>query len=141
MPQVLLGMGSNIQPESHLIDAAKSLRKNFPDVCFSRVYRSEAVGMEGDDFLNACCLLRHDWPEQQFLAWLKALEDKHGRDRSEGSWKPRTLDLDVLMKDGVVVDSDFYKYGHIYVPASELVRCQAGDAKASAQLERVHLQL
>jgi len=141
MPQVLLGMGSNIHPDIHLSDAAKSLRHKFSDVYFSQVYRSAAVGMEGDDFLNACCLLQHDWSEHQFTTWLKALEDEHGRDRSEGSWKPRTLDLDILMIDGVVVDADFYKYGHVYMPASELVQCDVCDTQAFATLEAVNLKL
>jgi 2-amino-4-hydroxy-6-hydroxymethyldihydropteridine diphosphokinase len=141
MPQVLLGMGSNIDPEAHLQDAAKVIHDKFPQAKFSQVYRSAAVGMDGDDFLNACCLLEHDLSEYMFSAWLKGLEDQHGRDRSQGSWKPRTLDLDVLMVDGKLLDEDLYKYGHIYVPASELVRCKALDTAAFAALEHVQLTL
>ncbi|PCI03690.1 MAG: 2-amino-4-hydroxy-6-hydroxymethyldihydropteridine diphosphokinase [Zetaproteobacteria bacterium] len=121
MTQVLLGMGSNIEPEQHLKDAAQALKTKFVTVQFSSVYQSAAVGMDGDDFLNACCLLEHDLGQAELLVWLKALEDKHGRDRSEGSWKPRTLDLDILMVDGEVVDKHFYTYGHIAVPALELM--------------------
>jgi 2-amino-4-hydroxy-6-hydroxymethyldihydropteridine diphosphokinase len=141
MPQVLLGMGSNIDPEAHLKDAAKVIHDKFPQAQFSQVYRSAAVGMDGDDFLNACCLLEHDLSEHTFSAWLKDLEDQHGRDRSQGSWKPRTLDLDVLMVDGKLLDEDLYKYGHIYVPASELVSYKALDTAAFAPLEHVQLTL
>jgi len=141
MPQVLLGMGSNIEPEQHLEDASIALKEAFPDVQFSHVYRSAAVGMDGDDFLNACCLLHHDLTADDFLIWLKALEDKHGRDRSEGSWKPRTLDLDILMVDEVLLDEDLYKYGHIYVPASELVSCKACNQQQFSPLQQVDIQL
>jgi len=120
MTSVLLGMGSNIHPEQHLKDAANAIRQQFSNVLFSAVYQSTAVGMEGDDFLNACCLLEHDMAAKAFVTWLKNLEDEHGRDRAKGSWKPRTLDLDVLMLDDEVVDEDFYKYAHITIPALEL---------------------
>jgi len=140
MPKVLLGMGSNIEPEKHLQDAAKVLKETFVDVQFSNVYRSAAVGMDGDDFLNACCLLTHQLSKHEFSQWLKKLEDEHGRDRSEGSWKPRTLDLDILMADDVLMDEDLYLYGHVYVPASELVTCTPCDTEF-ADLQQVEMQL
>ena len=120
MTKVLVGMGSNIEPEHHLSQAAAALRAMFGEVEFSTVYRSAAVGMEGDDFLNACCLFDTTLPQAEVKARLKALEDRFGRDRSAGSWKPRTLDLDVLVYDTHVVDDEIYRYAHAFVPASEL---------------------
>jgi len=117
----LVGMGSNIDPEQHLASAAKEIRERFPACGFSSVYRSRAVGMDGDDFLNACCLIRGVPVRDELVSWFKQLEDRHGRDRSEGSWKPRTLDLDLLVYDDAVCDDDLFRYPHVYVPASELV--------------------
>ena len=121
MATALIGMGSNIDPERHLTEAATEIRARFPSCGFSAVYRSKAVGMEGDDFLNACCLIEGMPGREELVGWFKKLEDRHGRDRSEGSWKPRTLDLDLLVYDGTVVDDDLFRYPHVYVPASELV--------------------
>lgn len=121
MPAALVGMGSNISPEKHLVDAAVKIRKRFIDVHFSSVYQSRAVGMDGDDFLNACCLINNVSDRGELIRWFKSLEDEHGRDRSEGSWKPRTLDLDLLMFDEEVLDDDLFRYPHVYVPASELI--------------------
>ena len=121
MATALIGMGSNIDPEQHLMDAAKEIRVRFPDCRFSAVYRSKAVGMEGDDFLNACCLIEGVLAQAELVGWFKGLEDRHGRDRSEGSWKPRTLDLDLLVYGDEVLDDDLFRYPHVYVPASELV--------------------
>ncbi|HXH72856.1 MAG TPA: 2-amino-4-hydroxy-6-hydroxymethyldihydropteridine diphosphokinase [Mariprofundaceae bacterium] len=121
MPEILLGLGSNIEPEANLHRAAEALRRLFGEVRFSAVYRSAAVGMQGDDFLNACCLLRSQLPLHELKQLLKRLEDAQQRDRSQGSWKPRTLDLDVLMYGGEVVDDELYRYAHAYVPAAELV--------------------
>jgi len=118
---VLVGLGSNIEPEVNLEHAARVLREQFGEVRFSAVYRSAAVGMEGDDFLNACCRFRTDLPLAELKQLLKRIEDAHDRDRSQGSWKPRTLDLDVLIYHGEVVDDELYRYAHAYVPAAELV--------------------
>jgi len=122
MSLVLIGLGSNVEPESNLQQAASALREAFGEVSFSQVYRSAAVGMAGGDFLNACCLLSTDMALSQVKTRLKQLEDMQGRDRSEGSWKPRTMDLDVLIYDEDVVDDELYRYAHAFVPAAELVR-------------------
>jgi len=130
--EALIGMGSNIEPELNLRKAAKVIRRQFPGVCFSRVYRSAAVGMDGDDFLNACCLFETDISCSRLIHGLKQLEDAQGRRRAAGAWQPRTLDLDMLMFDGGIMDDNFYKYAHIYIPASELVdiRAPASDPEA-----------
>lgn len=141
MHTVLLGLGSNINPELHLSQAALALRKHITDVSFSKVYRSQAVGMDGDDFLNACALLKGVKSIDDLRFWLKALEDLHGRDRSKGSWKPRTLDLDILMVDEVLLDEDVYQYAHVLVPASELIACEPIAGKVYASIEQVELRL
>ena len=121
MTTALIGMGSNIDPEKYLTDAACEMRIRFPACSFSAVYRSKAVGMDGDDFLNACCLIEDVPLKAELVRWFKDLEDRYGRDRSKGSWKPRTLDLDLIIYGDDVLDDDLFRYPHIYVPASELV--------------------
>jgi len=141
MAEFLIGMGSNIEPERHLQKAANVLRETFRDVLFSGVYRSPAIGMRGaTDFLNACCLLHVDMDADALIKWLKQLEDTHGRDRSQGSWKPRTLDLDVLMAAGDVVDSELFRYAHAYVPGCELIDLPHVEMNVG-MLERTDLEL
>jgi len=138
---VLIGMGSNIEPERHLCAAAGAIRERFPDAVFSSVYRSAAVGMDNAaDFLNACCLIDTVMEFARLNAWLKQLEDAHGRDRSQGSWKSRTLDLDVLMWGDKVVGDDLYRYAHVYVPAAELVKLPF-PVDAAGELQSVPLRL
>jgi len=133
MAAVLIGMGSNIDAEANLQQAATALRAVFSDVRFSTVYRSKAIGMDGGDFLNACCLLASDVPQETLKQQLKMLEDAQGRDRSHGSWRPRTLDLDILIYDDVVVDDEVYRYAHAFVPASELMALDATLATTANQ--------
>jgi len=141
MSEFLVGMGSNIDPQRHLKAAAAALSAAFPEAEFSGVYRSAAIGMQGAaDFLNACCLLQSDMQQDALASWLKQLEDTHGRDRSEGSWKPRTLDLDVLMAGGQVVDDELFRYAHAYVPARELVDLPNADVDISG-LKQIDLRL
>ncbi len=137
---VLLGLGSNIEPELHLRAAAIAIRKQFPGARFSKVYRSTAVGMEAADFLNACCLLWTEMDRTVLHTWLKDLENTRGRDRRRGSWRPRTLDLDILMFDGEIVDNDLYRFPHVYIPAMELVSLPSRRFPA-ANLEAVPLHL
>jgi len=140
MADVLVGMGSNIKPEDNLLRAAAALRTEFDNVKFSSVYRSPAVGMDGDDFLNACCVFYSNLAQAEVRRRMKVLEDAQGRDRSRGSWKPRTIDLDVLMYNGEVMDDELYQYAHAFVPASELVRIRRSGA-CVGQLTPVALRL
>ncbi len=121
MTTALIGMGSNIDPEKHLQCASQDISQYFSGVAYSKVYQSPAIGMDGDDFLNACCLLSGVPEKGDLFKWLKCLEDKYGRDRSEGSWKPRTLDLDLVMYGDEILDDDLFRYAHVFVPASELI--------------------
>ncbi|MBF0281127.1 MAG: 2-amino-4-hydroxy-6-hydroxymethyldihydropteridine diphosphokinase [Zetaproteobacteria bacterium] len=141
MKRIIIGLGSNIEPEQHLTSAAQALRQHFSDIIFSPVYRSQAVGMEGDDFLNACAMFTYGGGREALLSQLKGLEDQHGRDRSHGSWKPRTLDLDLLMQDDQVVDADIYKYAHIYVPIGHLIALKLPCENDINQLLKVNICL
>ncbi len=141
MAEVLVGMGSNIDPEKNLLQAAAALRSEFGEVTFSSVFRSAAVGMVGDDFLNACCLFDSVLEPAEIRQRMKALEDAQGRDRSKGSWKPRTIDLDILMVGGEVIDEELYQYAHASVPASELVTSKILQPDGCQELTLVALHL
>jgi 2-amino-4-hydroxy-6-hydroxymethyldihydropteridine diphosphokinase len=140
LTRALIGMGSNIEPEQHLTAAVREIRKLFPSARFSTVYRSPAVGMQGDDFLNACCLIETDQSREGLAAWLKQIEDQHGRDRTAGIWRPRTLDLDLIFYGEMCLDPDLYRYAHVHVPAAELVELDAF-AGSVAMLRPVALDL
>jgi len=52
MAVVYLGLGSNMQPEQNLRMAVDCLRSHFTNVVLSNSYQSDALGFEGDDFIN-----------------------------------------------------------------------------------------
>jgi 2-amino-4-hydroxy-6-hydroxymethyldihydropteridine diphosphokinase len=69
----------------------------------SRVWESEPVGgPEGQPaYLNAVVRVRTDLGPDDLLAACLAVEEELGRVREE-RWGPRTIDVDVLLVDGLV---------------------------------------
>lgn len=125
---VYLGLGSNVDAERHLEAGIDALRERFGRVECSPVYRSEAVGFSGDDFLNACCRIESDLPPEALKAWLTGLEDAHGRRRDLPKFSDRTLDIDVLLFGDRVgrfgeLDlprGEILKYAHVLKPLADL---------------------
>ena len=113
---VLLSLGSNVEPQRHLRAALDELRARFGEVRVSPAYRTAAVGFDGAQFVNNAAWLRTGETLQALEAWLHALEDRHGRDRSGPRLSDRTLDVDVVFYgDAVVRDG-----GRVRVPRPEL---------------------
>lgn len=116
MSTACLSLGSNLAPETHLRAAIAALRARFGAVRVSSVYRTRAVGFDGADFFNAAAVIDTDLDPPALDAWLHALEDAHGRDRSGPRFGDRTLDLDLVLYDDRVLDGP----GHLRVPRDEL---------------------
>ena len=116
MHRAYLSLGSNIEPERHLRAAIAELRARFGDVLVSPVYRSGAVGFDGPDFLNLAAAIDTDLDPPALDAWLHALEDRHGRRRDVPRYASRTLDVDIVLFDELVVEGP----GHLRIPRPEL---------------------
>jgi 2-amino-4-hydroxy-6-hydroxymethyldihydropteridine diphosphokinase len=116
MGRAFLSLGSNVDPEANLRSAIAALRARFGAIRLSPVYRTQAVGFEGAEFLNAAVVLEADHEPPALDAWLHALEDAHGRDRNAPRFGDRTLDLDLVLYDDRIVDGP----GHLRVPRDEL---------------------
>ncbi len=104
MSTACLSLGSNLEPEANLRSAIAALRARFGQVRLSRVYRTRAVGFDGGDFLNAAAVVETDLEPEALDAWLHALEDAHGRDRSAPRFGDRSLDLDLVLYDDRIVE-------------------------------------
>src|SRR5690606_40942557 len=55
--RVYVSIGSNIEPEKNVRFAIAALRAAFGELTVSPVYRTAAVGFDGEDFLNLVCRL------------------------------------------------------------------------------------
>jgi 2-amino-4-hydroxy-6-hydroxymethyldihydropteridine diphosphokinase len=100
--RAVLSLGSNLGDRFAHLRAAVT---GFADavVAASPVYETAPWGgVDQDDFLNAVLIV--DDPGTDAWGWLRrgqALENASGRIR-EVRWGPRTLDVDVVVVDGVV---------------------------------------
>ncbi|MBD9480404.1 2-amino-4-hydroxy-6-hydroxymethyldihydropteridine diphosphokinase [Pseudoxanthomonas sp. PXM02] len=111
-----LSLGSNVDPERHLRAAVAALRERFGDVLLSPVYRTRSVGFDGTDFLNSAAVIDSDLDPLALNDWLHALEDAHGRDRSGPRFSDRTLDIDIVFYDDLVMQGP----GNLRLPRDEL---------------------
>ncbi|MGN6151682.1 MAG: 2-amino-4-hydroxy-6-hydroxymethyldihydropteridine diphosphokinase [Lysobacteraceae bacterium] len=116
MGKAYLSLGSNVEPERNLRSAFAALRARFGDIVASTVYRFPAVGFDGPDFLNAAAVIDSDLDPPALNAWLHALEDAHGRDRSGPRFGDRPLDIDIVFYDDLVLSGP----GHLQLPRDEL---------------------
>lgn len=99
MTEVNLSLGSNVDPRQHVAAALDALQSEFGALEISRIYESEAVGFDGDNFLNLVVRAQTDLSLQDLADWLKRLEQDNGRRRSQAGFSSRTLDIDVLTYD------------------------------------------
>lgn len=116
MSRAYLSLGSNVDAVAHLRAAVHALREHFGTVVLSPVYRTRAVGFDGPDFHNAAAIVETDLDPHALNAWLHALEDAHGRDRSGPRYGDRTLDIDIVLYDDRVLEGA----GNLRIPRPEL---------------------
>lgn len=124
MSKAYLSLGSNREPERHLRAAIATLRQHFGAIVLSPVYRTRAVGFDGGDFLNAAAVIDTTLDPFALNDWLHALEDAHGRDRSGPRFGDRTLDIDIVLFDDLVLEGDGHPGSRpgqaLQIPRSEL---------------------
>lgn len=103
-----VGLGANLGADigATLTQAALSLAAlpGVQVVALSSVWRSAPVDADGPDFLNAVVALDTTLPPIELLDALQAIELLHGRQRPYRN-APRTLDLDLLLYNDVVMDT------------------------------------
>ncbi|MDC8805327.1 2-amino-4-hydroxy-6-hydroxymethyldihydropteridine diphosphokinase [Halomonas pacifica] len=126
-----IGLGSNQEHPREQVTQAIDALGHLPLTRLtgaSRLYASAPVGPQDQpDFVNAVAELATRLSPLALLDQLQALEQRHGRRRLR-HWGPRTLDLDLLLYDDVVIDSprlrvphpEMANRGFVLVPLAEL---------------------
>lgn len=116
-----LSLGSNLEPEANLRSALAALRERFGEVVVSPVYRMPAVGFDGPDFLNAAAIIDSDLDPFALNDWLHELERAHGRLRQGVKFSSRTLDIDIVYFEDMVLDGPAVDgRGALQLPRPEL---------------------
>jgi len=116
MARCLVGCGSNVGKRRDFLDRAVELLRFMPGVTLVSVSRYRDTrpigGPPGQGvFLNSACLIETDLTPHDLLGLLTAVENTLHRERSE-RWGPRTVDLDLLLYDDVVLKTESLTLPH-----------------------------
>ncbi len=104
MATIYISLGSNISREVNTRAGVSALKRVFGELRLSSVYESESVGFDGDAFLNMVIACDVDMSVYKTNRVLRDIEDANGRDRTGPKFSSRTLDLDLLLYDDLVLN-------------------------------------
>ena len=110
MNTVIIGVGSNIDAERNVSVAKRMLGEKLSVLGESKFVRTKPIGSrEQKDFLNGSLLIETRLGRKQLKTLLKGVEFALGRDAGEDRYGPRKIDLDILVWNGQIADSDVYE--------------------------------
>jgi 2-amino-4-hydroxy-6-hydroxymethyldihydropteridine diphosphokinase len=126
-----IALGSNLGDSCTILESALQTLAQTPKIQLlqrSHWYQTKAVGPPQPDYLNGCALLQTSLSPQQLLATLLQIEATFGRVRRE-RWAARTLDLDLLLFDDLILDTPTLQLPHprmsgrafVLIPLAEIV--------------------
>jgi len=152
--RVLIGIGSNINPEENIQKALNKISNLLDITAISAFYWSKPSYMaDQEDFLNGCILILTELsPRSLKFDILRPLEDQLGRVRTEDRNSSRTIDLDILLygkkiiqdKGITIPDPDLFTRNYLLIPtqeiAGEMFNPLTGKKIKEIQRKRTNLQ-
>ena len=108
-----LALGSNLGDRQANLRVAVDGLSEVGTLLFSSFHDTEPVGPPQPRYLNAAVVLDCGLDATQLHALAKDLEERAGRVRTPGDrWGPRTLDVDLLLCDDQVIETDTLTIPH-----------------------------
>ncbi|MCM8535362.1 MAG: 2-amino-4-hydroxy-6-hydroxymethyldihydropteridine diphosphokinase [Lentisphaeraceae bacterium] len=126
---VYIGVGSNIDPESHIPMAIDRLRQQLDVKAISPFYKFPAMGtaVGQDDFINGMVLVETDLtPEFLKFNVLREIEYELGRNKDISKYSARKMDLDLILFGDQTITSlnvpepEIRTRPYIYIPLLDL---------------------
>jgi 2-amino-4-hydroxy-6-hydroxymethyldihydropteridine diphosphokinase len=115
MTRTFIGLGSNLGDRERFIRQAVAEIARLPGTRLVRVsslYDTEPVGVQDQPaFLNAVGVFDTDLKPRELLWNLQLVEQRLGRVRAR-RWGPRTIDLDILLYGGLVIEQEDLSIPH-----------------------------
>ena len=118
MATVFVSVGSNIDRTRNINLALVELHSHFDDIVISSVYQTQPVGFHGDDFYNLVVAFETGLTPSGVSAALREIEHQCGRVRTQNRYCSRTLDLDMLLYDDLVIEQH-----DLNLPRDEIQLC------------------
>jgi 2-amino-4-hydroxy-6-hydroxymethyldihydropteridine diphosphokinase len=108
MARTFLSMGSNIEPAENIRRALEFLCRHVRVTGISTVYLTPAEGRpEQPSYYNCVVEVETQTPPVELkYAVLRPIEESLGRKRTEDKFAARTIDLDIILYDDLIMKSD-----------------------------------
>lgn len=108
MSRVYLGLGANLNDPLANISAAQAALLTLAEpgsLRHSPLYQSQPMGpADQPPYINGVSTFETELAPLDLLDALQAIEQTQGRVRKEQRWGPRTLDLDILLYDDLIMN-------------------------------------
>jgi len=111
-----ISIGSNIGDRFENIQSSLDLihSRIASFTAISSVYESESIGFKGNDFYNICASFFSSKSPHLVMQQLLEVEKTLGRNRSEETkYISRIIDIDIILIEDLVIDSEVLKVPHI----------------------------
>ena len=122
MNLAVIMVGSNIDPEFNLKKAREYLEKEQNLLAESSPVTTKPIGYKYQpDFVNGAFLISTELDMEILERSLKQIEVRLGRQKAADKYGPRTIDLDIVVWNGKVVNRDFYERDFVRKAVFELL--------------------
>ena len=109
MHTAVIGVGSNIKPHENIEEAKKIVAAKHNLLKCAQLVETAPIGYQDQaDFINGAFLISTRFDLKRFNQFLKEVEVMLKRVKTANINGPRTIDLDIVVWDGEVIDEDFY---------------------------------
>ncbi|AFY72591.1 2-amino-4-hydroxy-6-hydroxymethyldihydropteridine pyrophosphokinase [Synechococcus sp. PCC 7502] len=111
MKRAAIAIGSNLGNSLQIVTAAVQKLNDYSEIevqAVSNWYRTKAITLSDipqPDYINGCAILRTTLTAAVLLTTLLEVEVRFGRIR-RAKWDARTLDLDLLLYENDILESD-----------------------------------
>lgn len=124
MARVFVGLGANLGDREANLETAAALIEADPDITLlkkSGIIETDPVDyLDQPRFLNQIVLINTALPPQELLSRLLAIEADMGRVRDIPKG-PRRIDLDILLYDTLIIDTERLVIPHPGIPKREFL--------------------
>jgi len=110
MNTVVISMGSNINPTSHIHQAKQFIATNHQLLRESKVIVTKPIGsINQANYLNGAILIRTKSDQESLQSFLKTIEHQLGRVQYKDKFAPRTIDLDIVVWNNKIIHQDAFE--------------------------------
>ena len=114
--KVFIGIGSNLNKIKNIKSSISKIQNDYKNVKISPVYETKAMGFDGPNFYNLVCSFNTTEDIYKLKERLNKIELDHGRNLNETKYSSRTLDIDILYYDNLILVDDKIK-----IPRKEII--------------------